>query len=74
MKVYLAVCHGIGEIEVKLFSQSQWEDVISNSTNFRGSSPLNDAVMSATEDERLKQMLRSCKDSILNCLSGIDTT
>jgi len=53
MQVFLAVCHGIGEVEIKLFSQSQWEDLNDNASNFRGSSPFNDAVMNATEDERL---------------------
>ncbi|MCH8329023.1 MAG: hypothetical protein IIB81_01375 [Nanoarchaeota archaeon] len=30
-------------------------------------------IRKATKDERLKQMLRSCQDLILNCLRDIDT-
>jgi len=30
-------------------------------------------IKKATQDERLKQMLRSCQDLILNCLRGIDS-
>jgi len=30
-------------------------------------------IKKATKDERLKQMLRSCQDLILNCLRDIDT-
>ena len=47
MQVYLTVCVGINELEIKLFSPTQWEDVITDSANHRGSSPLNDAVLSA---------------------------
>ncbi len=49
MQVYLSVCLGINELEIKLFSQTQWEDVIFDSanSNYRGSSPFNDAVLNA---------------------------
>ncbi|MBL7054930.1 hypothetical protein ISS05_04185, partial [Candidatus Woesearchaeota archaeon] len=30
-------------------------------------------IKKATEDERLRQMLMSCRDLILNCLRGIDS-
>jgi hypothetical protein len=49
MQVFLAVCHGIGEVEIKLFSQDQWEDIHRASANNRGSTPFNDAVLGATE-------------------------
>lgn len=47
MQVYLAVCIGINELEIKLFSPTQWEDVIFDAANYTGSSPFNDAVLSA---------------------------